>query len=279
MRRIVLLMTSMALTVMLAGRVAQAIINGEPDTREEAHPYVGALVSVPTSGQFKGQRIPICSGTLLSARVFLTAGHCTDTIVEEDLPTYVSLDPTYEPSSSKLMTGTAHTHPKYCLPTKEVVCAPKSPDYPHYDVGVVVLDEPVRMATYGVLPEAGVFDTLDEGQPLTVVGYGTTGFDIGNEPPLQPQPAVLEDRYRATVRLLNTENPDVGDQFVKTMGIGIRGDGEGACYGDSGGPLFVADQQTIVGVTSFGTVPLCRGAGYYQRMDLPGVFSWVRSFL
>ena len=137
------------------------------------------------------------------------------------------------------------------------------------------------MATYGALPEAGLVDTLDEGQPLTVVGYGTTGFDIdiGGESPLQPQPAVLEDRYRATVRLLNTKNPDVGERFVKTTGISIGGGGEGACYGDSGGPLFVADQQTIVGVTSFGTVPLCRGAGYYQRMDLPGVFSWVRSFL
>jgi hypothetical protein len=281
MRRAVLLIATMALAILLAGGAAHAIINGEPDRGPNAHPYVGALVSVPTSGEFKGQRIPICSGTLISARVFLTAGHCTDTIVERGLPTYVSLDPTYEVGSSKVRRGTPHTHPKYCLPTKEVVCAPKSSDYPLNDVGVVVLDEPVSMATYGALPEAGLVDSLDEGQRLIVVGYGTTGFDIdiGGESPLQPQPVLPQDRYRATVRLLNTENLDVGERFVKTMGIGIGGGGEGACYGDSGGPLFVADQQTIVGVTSFGTVPLCRGAGYYQRMDLPGVFSWVRSFL
>src|SRR5918992_4997383 len=240
MRRAVLLLATMALAILLAGGGAHAIINGEPDRGPNAHPYVGALVSVPPSGEFKGQRIPICSGTLISARVFLTAGHCTDTIVERGLPTYVSLDPTYEVGSSKVRRGTPHTHPKYCLPTKEVVCAPKSPDYPLNDVGVVVLDEPVSMATYGALPKAGLVDTLDEGQPLTVVGYGTTGFDIGSEPPLQPQPAVLEDRYRATVRLLNTKNPDVGERFVKTTGISIGGDGEGACYGDSGGPLFVA---------------------------------------
>ena len=283
MRRAVLLLATMALAILLAGGVAHAIINGEPDRGPNAHPYVGALVSVPTSGEFKGQRIPICSGTLISARVFLTAGHCTDTIAEENLPTYVSLDPTYEAGSSRLIRGTAHTHPKYCLPTKEVVCAPKSPDYPLNDVGVVVLDEPVSMATYGALPKAGLVDTLDEGQPLTVVGYGTTGFDIdiGGESPLQPQPVLPQDRYRATVRLLNTENLDVGERFVKTMGIGIGGGGEGACYGDSGGPLFVPDQQTIVGVTSTGVpkASLCRGPGYYQRMDLPRVFSWIRSFL
>jgi secreted trypsin-like serine protease len=68
--------------------------------------------------------------------------------------------------------------------------------------------------------------------------------------------------------------------FVKTTGVSLRGDkGESSCYGDSGGPLFVGDQQTIVGVTSFGTDPfLCRGPGYNQRVDLPRVLKWVRSF-
>src|SRR3712207_7512158 len=91
------------------------------------------------------------------------------------------------------------------------------------------------MATYGALPQAGLADTLKEGQRLTVVGYGVNGFDIGSEPPLQPQPVLLADRSRATVRLLNTKDPDVGDQYVKTSGIGIIGGGEGSCYGDSGG--------------------------------------------
>jgi secreted trypsin-like serine protease len=260
MRRTALLLASMALALLLATGVAQAIINGQPDTGPNAHPYVGALVSVPPSGQFKGQRVPVCSGTLISARVFLTAGHCTDTLTKEDLPSHVSLDPTYKEGASKLIKGTLHTHPQY-------------------DVGVAVLNEPVSMATYGALPaEAGLVDTLKEGQRLTVVGYGVNGFDIGSEPPLQPQPVLLADRYRATVRLLNTKDPDVGDQYVKTTGIGIGGGGEGSCYGDSGGPLFVPDQQTIVGVTSRGIAPLCRGPAYYQRMDLPGVLRWVRSF-
>src|SRR5918997_2763089 len=113
MRPAVLLLATMALAILLAGGVAHAIINGEPDTGPNAHPYVGALVSVPPSGEFKGQRIPICSGTLISARVFLTAGHCTDTIVEENLPTYVSFDPSYKPASSEVISATPHTHPQY----------------------------------------------------------------------------------------------------------------------------------------------------------------------
>jgi hypothetical protein len=147
-----------------------------------------------------------------------------------------------------------------------------------YDVGVVVLDEPVRMATYGALPKAGLVDTLKEGQRLTAVGYGANRFEIDREPP-QPQPVFLNDRYSATVRLLNTRDPAVGEMFVKTTGVSlIKGKGEASCFGDSGGPLFVGDQRTMVGVTSFLSTPVCRGPSYYQRVDLPRVLKWVRSF-
>src|SRR5829696_6497015 len=168
MRRVELVLATMALTILLASGVAQAIINGEPDTGPKAHPYVGALVTAPTSGEFKGKLRPVCSGTIISPKVFLTAGHCTEYLIKKNLPTYVSFDPTYEPGASRLIKGTSYLHPKYCLPT---------------------------------------------------VGYGARGFDLINKPPLQPQPRPLDKRYRATVRLLNTRNPDVGDMFVKTTGV------------------------------------------------------------
>jgi secreted trypsin-like serine protease len=268
-RRVVLVLTTMALAIVLAGGVAQAIINGEPDRGPKAHPYVGALVSVPPSGEFKGQRIPVCSGTLISARIFLTAGHCTDLLIKEDLPTYVSFDPTYKPGASKVMKATAYTHPAFCNAAKE--------GCPRYDAGVAVLKKPVRMATYGALPDADLVDTLKEGKRLTVVGYGATGYEIGGGP--RPQPVYPEDRNRATVRLLDTKDPAIGEMFVKTTGVSlIKGKGQSSCHGDSGGPLFMPDQQTIVGVTSFGIAPLCRGPAYYQRADLPRVLKWVRSF-
>src|SRR5262245_46349961 len=50
----------------------QAITNGQPD--QGRHPYVGLMVALDSEG------IPLwrCSGSLVSARVFLTAGHCTE---------------------------------------------------------------------------------------------------------------------------------------------------------------------------------------------------------
>jgi Trypsin len=287
MRRVVLVLATMALAILLASGVAQAIINGEPDRGPNAHPYVGALVSVPDSGEFKGQHVPVCSGTLISPNVFLTTGHCTDLLIKEELPSYVSFDPTYKPGASEVIKAIPYTHPRFCLPEDKGDCAP--PGRPEvvgtlirdirYDVGVVVLKQPVRMATYGALPEAGLVDTLKEGRRLTTVGYGTRGFDLIGKPPLQPQPRPLDKRYSATVRLLDTRNPAVGDMFVRTTGVSlIRGKGESPCSGDSGGPLFLSDQQTIVGVTSWGTRRVCRGPVHYQRVDLPRVLKWVRSF-
>ena len=280
MRRVVLVLASMALAILLAGGVAQAIINGEPDRGPKAHPYVGAYVA-----KVDGELLPLCSGTLISPKVFLTAGHCTEFDVERNLPVYVSFDPTYKPGASQLMKGTPYLHPKYCIPDPEdkVDCSPQVPTEAllarewRYDVGVVVLKEPVRMATYGALPDAGLVDTLKQGQRLTTVGYGATRYKIGGGP--RPQPVYPDDRYRATVRLLNTRDPDVGDMLVKTTGVSfIKGKGEAPCSGDSGGPLFLPDQQTIVGVTSFHRAPVCRGPEYYQRVDLPRVLKWVRSF-
>ena len=283
MRRVVLVLATMALAILLACGVAQAIINGEPDRGPKAHPYVGAYVAYIEGWKLR----PVCSGTLISPKVFLTAGHCTEFDIENNLPVYVSFDPTYKPGASQLIKGTPYLHPKYCIPDAEdkVDCAPQVPTEAllahewRYDVGVVVLEEPVRMATYGALPKAGLVETLKEGQRLTAVGYGTTGYEIGGEAPPRPQLNYPYDRYRATVRLLNTRDPDVGEMFVKTTGVSlIRGKGEAPCSGDSGGPLFLPDQQTIVGVTSFHIAPVCRGPEYYQRMDLPRVLKWVRSF-
>ena len=97
MRRVVLVLVTMALGILLAGGVAQAIINGEPDRGPKAHPYVGAYVA-----KLGGKLLPVCSGTLISPRVFLTAGHCTEVEIEKNRPAYVSFDPTYKPGLQRL---------------------------------------------------------------------------------------------------------------------------------------------------------------------------------
>jgi hypothetical protein len=262
MRRAVLLLVTMALAILAASGVAGAILNGQPDGNR--HPYVGALVA-----DFDGQKVAICSGTLISPTVFITAGHCTDFLQDEGVPTYVSFDPTFDQSST-LVSGTPHTHPLYRQTPGNGL-----PEFDAYDVGVVVLDEPVTMDTYGELPPAGLVETLRRGQQLSAVGYGANDYQVGGGP---PSPVYFDIRYRANVKLVSINNR-VSDMFLKLSGASAGQGGEGTCFGDSGGPIFLPDQTTIVGNNSFVTNGRCAGVTYAQRMDLPKVLNWVRGFL
>jgi secreted trypsin-like serine protease len=84
--------------------------------------------------------------------------------------------------------------------------------------------------------------------------------------------------YLGTERIANLVGEDV---FMKITGHGMGRGGEGTCYGDSGGPVFLEDQTTVVGINSFippSSFP-CSGPAYAQRVDLPVVLEWVSSFL
>src|SRR5215212_12093107 len=74
MRR--LIAASSAVLVALAIMVAPvAAITGNY-VEDFEHPYVGLAVFYDSNGEFLWR----CSGTLLSPTVFLTAGHCADTV-------------------------------------------------------------------------------------------------------------------------------------------------------------------------------------------------------
>jgi trypsin len=255
MRRTVLLLASMALAVLFAGGVAQAIINGQPD--RNAHPYVGMVYNDES----------LCSGTLISPRVFLTAAHCTEFFEEGNSKVYVTFEQRADFRPDDAYVGTPHTHPRY--------------DGFFPDVGVVVLREAVRTGDgYGKLPRAGLVERFQTGKTLTAVGYGTRDFERGGGP---PQPTGFAVRYRANVKYLGTNGVDnrLGeDRFIKTREASAGEGGEGTCFGDSGGPYFLPrDQRTVVAVSSFGLNGVCAGAGYAQRVDLPVVLRWVKTFL
>jgi trypsin len=212
MRRAVLLLATMALAILAASGVAQAIINGKPD--RNAHPYVGMVYNAEI----------LCSGTLISPRVFLTAAHCTEFFEEGNSKVRVTFEQRadFRPDDSYI--GRPHTHPRY--------------DGFFPDVGLVVLREAVTTGDgYGKLPKAGIVETFETGKNLSVVGYGTRNFDVGGGP---PEPTGFAIRYRATVKYLGTNWADnvLGeDRYIKTRAASAGEGGEGPCFGDSGGLL------------------------------------------
>ena len=244
MRRAVLLLTLMALTILAASGVAVAIINGQPDG--SSHPYVGMVYNDGA----------MCSGTLISPTAFLTAGHCTSSLRQGGSQVYVTFESQADLDPQGAYRGTPFTHPSY----------------PAVDVGVVVLERPVTNVGYGRLPAAGLVNTLGVGQPLTAVGYG--GREVF--PAGYLRPGVSRIRYVGTLEFLGIYQGN----YIRVSGGGLRSNQAGVCFGDSGGPLFPRyDQTTVVGVVSRGSPVVCAGQSVAQRIDLPLVLSWVNGFL
>ena len=249
------------LTLVLAG-TALAITDGELDG--EGHPNVGLMVALDGDGN------PLwrCSGTLLSPTVFLTAGHCTeppavratiwfDADVESGIPA------NGYPFVGEV-SGEAFLYPNYTPETWWM-----------NDVGVVVLDEPYNVGVYGELPSVDQFDGLKTKRGQHKTTFTAVGYGLQQSNPVH----VVAERVRmvAYPRLIQINVPgSVGDFSLMLSNNTNTG---GTCFGDSGGPNFLEDTNTVAGVTSFGKNGNCAGQGGVFRMDRAAVNDWVSSFL
>ncbi len=256
---------------------ASAITDGELDGN--GHPYVGIMVAKDSSGAPQWR----CSGTLIAPTVFLTAGHCTEAPAasveiwfDNDIEQYKipnPADPTKYiytngyPNTGEV-SGTPYTHPEY------------NPNAFFYrDLGIVVLDEPVYMDTYGALPEPDVLDTLKSKRGLqdltfTAVGYG---LQMSFPDAAAWKESALKIRMVAHPKLIQINVPGyVGDFSLLLSNNAKTG---GTCFGDSGGPNFIGNTNVIGGVTSFGKNGTCGGTGGVFRVDRSWSLNWINSFL
>jgi trypsin len=269
MRRFLALLAAVAATLLVA-TPASAITNGEPDAGR--HPYVGLAVF---DTLVDGEAAPSwrCSGTLLSPTVFLVAGHCTSGAVAARvwLAEDVQSNPEYPLGGATSYEGTPYTYPGYC----DSPCGPGLPEFAHFDVGLIVLSEPVPtsvVAEYGQLPSVGLVDTLATGADVDLVGYGVQVNQRGGGKPVWTGPRV---RLYAPTEVFGGNYAN-RDEFIKLRANPGGGSG-GTCFGDSGGPILLGD--TVLGVNSFVTNNNCTGVTYASRIDLAPVLAWIESYL
>jgi secreted trypsin-like serine protease len=242
----------------LVGMPAAAVTYGEPDGN--AHPYVGLVVFYDSSGAPTHR----CSGTLLSSTVFLTAGHCTDGTASAQIwfDEHVTTASGYPYSGG--VTGSTYTHPSFNFSGLPAT----------YDVGVVVLNKPVKMKAYGALPSLGVLDRLATKRGTQSVSFTVVGYGLQE---VKPTYMAERSRLRGTVQLVNLSSA-LTDGY-NLQATNAPGTGGGTCFGDSGGPVFIENTKTIAGVNSFVLNSNCKGAGFAFRMDLATSQDFVGQFL
>ena len=238
---------------------AIAIIGGQPDG--ENYPYVAAV------GGMVDDEMMLCSAAAISPTLLVTAAHCFDEPGEFVLVTF-DPDGPLDPQSI-IYHGLWYPHPDFCLG-----CAPGLPGFDTHDVAVVQLFEPVSLSRYAQLPTEGLVDSLPMRTEVTLVGYGTIGFLVGNGP---PEPFSFIQRYFGTAEIIKSNHVH-SDEYMKITANPAKGK-VADCFGDSGGPNLLGSSDTILGITSYGANPMCAGVGYSNRIDTEDALEFIEDFL
>ena len=239
-----------------------AITHGQDDAGE--HPYVGQIFFYDPSypdprftdpgGWFN------CSGTLISPTVVLTAGHCT-------FPTGLNGASTADGNGGNDTWISFLAEPDY----------DDSVFYLH-DAGVIILDEPVNMPTYGTLAGLNYLDQftgrLKTKTLFEAVGYGLERslphVDFGGDTRMKSQQVIINANG-----VYGTHDHS-SIVFSNNNGTPHQG---GTCSGDSGGPFLRDNTNLVVAVNSYGVPPNCTGGDGAYRIDQPDDVAWLAGIL
>ena len=241
----------------------QAIVNGEP-TGSNLYSSVGALYAdLNSDGKITGDEL-ICTGSLISSTVFLTAAHCVE-FMPAGSQLYVSFDDTPFPKLSGVIAATGYAYdPGY---------AHDSGDY--HDLAVVFLNaKDTRGMTIYSLPTLNELDQLAAKGGLTNTMFVNVGY--GYDATQKGQPGFSWDGVRkySLSEFMGLTSAHLG----LLMNNSATGEG-GDCYGDSGGPKFIeGDHTTIYAIVVTGDV-YCRATSWDNRLDTESARAFLGQYV
>ena len=228
MSRKLISLVAIALTVVsgvIAAVPASAVTYGDPvEAPQIEFPEVVPVWVGGTS---------LCTGTLITQQVVLTAAHC---VYGQAGPFQISVGGSTLNSGRLIDVDATWYHPRY------------DATYNQNDIGLLHLKTPANVSRLGKLPSNSLKSV---GKKFLIVGWGTdqNGSVTGklNRLTLNDQTAASKKNFRG---IFNPKTMiGAGRYFPDEILYG------GGCTGDSGGPLYMGAQgasRTVIGLTAFG---------------------------
>ena len=261
------------LALLLAVSDAKAITYGFVDENNTFSNTGAFLVKLPD-----GRIFPICTGTLISPTVFLTASHCTAYYTAELEPAgyraYISFD-------NPIPFGDLTSNRTRIIAVNQVVTNPGY-NQSQSDTGdiavLLVSDRDTRGVTPAKLPTANLLDQLAarnglENTVYTNAGYGLQNRVVGGGVPYFQDRNPIPRMYSySTFNALN-------NTFLRLSQNPSTGNG-GTCFGDSGGPNFfdVNGVRTVIAITITGDA-VCRSTNTTYRTDSASARAFLSGYV
>ena len=247
----------------------RARIIGGATAQADAYPSIVALVR-PGFGNFNTRLF--CGGTVVATRWVMTAAHCV----------FDSVDQQLDPQRIRVVEGTNDLAQNNTQLVRDVAQIIVHPDFD------ITLDlQPFDMALLEMVqdseqPVATLFagNTVDLiGRFTSIAGWGATNFDNPSNPEF---PTQLND---AAVPIIHNDvcnAPDSYDGSIVPSQVcaGFREGQVDACVGDSGGPLYIEENNELVqvGITSFG-IGCAEPLFYGIYTDISHFLPWLSQFI
>jgi Trypsin len=271
---------ALALTLLAVGASPAGAITGNFQ-RDHIHTYVGLIAFYDKDDVFTHR----CSGSLLTASVFITAGHCTDATTgathariwfQQDAgvgfnPVTGAPAPSGYPVSSDVTSSQLFNY--------GFADFAGFPDT--HDVGLVIPDKPITQTnqaslvkSYASLVNVGELDRFAKRRGQQEVMFTASGYGLTLSNPTKT--ISFRERLMATQRLVNLNSHLTSGFNIQLTASPGNGRG-GTCGGDSGGPGLYDTTDIIVAVNSFGLNAWCRGVDFMYRVDQAAVQSWIRA--
>jgi secreted trypsin-like serine protease len=280
------------IVTLLAGAVAALTLLATPAgaitgsfVQDNEHPYVGLIVFYdvdPATG--RETFLERCSGSLLTDRVFLTAGHCLSSHpdlariwFEQDAG--VGLTPGVSEDPATGYPVRCHSGDPLCVTSTTMFDYGFTGSGPNtHDAGLVILPDatPVSLSEYGQLARDGFLNTIATQRGKQNVTFTLSGYGISS---INPNGFTsFRERLMSLTTLVNLSSHIADGYNLQVSAAPAPGKSWGGqCKGDSGGPMLYGSypSNTITAIVSFGLNSWCQGTGFGYRTDRQELIAWI----